>query len=84
MSKFRICTIDADENNEVNDEHSTSHVVDLPEEPSRDEVCAALKECGMLSADWPNENVILMDDTDTDFFVCNDEGRKKLRLRLEE
>lgn len=82
MKQYRVCTLDVTADNEINDAHSTSDVVELSESPTVSEVCKALKGCERMASDWPEKNVQLEEDGD-DYFVCDKRGKKVYQLRYE-
>jgi hypothetical protein len=80
---YRLCTLDVTPTNEINDEWSSSDVLDLGDEPTVHEVCEALKGCERMALDYPEATIVLVEDGG-DYLVCDKKtGRKGYRLRKE-
>jgi len=80
LPHYRLCTLDVTPDNEINDAYATDTLLNLPDEPTVDEVCRCLKTVGRMAPDWPTNKVQLVEDGD-DYLVCDARGHKSYLLR---
>jgi hypothetical protein len=84
MNSYRLHTLDVDEHNEINDEHSTDTTVELSAEPTVSEVCKALIAAERMAPDWPQTDVKVDESEWPDLYVTRKDGRKVYKLVPEE
>jgi hypothetical protein len=65
-------------NDEINDEHSTNDNVELPENPSVQDVCRELRKCDRMKPGHKSRLVTLEEDGDN--YIVSYKGQKRLKL----
>ena len=79
--QYLLISLDLDENEEINDARSTGVLLDLPENPSIQEVCEGLKGVDRMASDWPEKKVGAEWEDNGDVYVLNEKGRKVYQLQ---
>lgn len=76
---YQINTLDVLDD-EINDEHETNDAIELPENPSVQNLCKALRNCKRMNPNHRSKYVSMQEDGED--YIVSYKGKKRLRLRL--
>ena len=77
MVDYRLISLDMTPDGEINDAHDTGIIMNLPENPSVQDICDGLKSVERMAPDWPVNKVGAdWSDDNGDVYVLNADGKK--------